>query len=327
MRTLKLGMLGCGTVGSDVLKLLRKREDRFAAIDTRLQLAGVLVRDPRRARDVPPGTPLTSDPAFLQECDVVVEVMGGVDRPLALLLPVLQAGKPVVTANKAMLAERWDALRAFAEQGLIHFEASVMAGIPVLTPLATILRGSRVERLQAILNGTCNYILTRMEEGESYDDALRDAQQLGYAEDPPTLDVGGWDAAHKLTVLARLVANPAFRFEDVSVRGIDTVTQADVQAACATGERVKLIGELTWEQGVWRASVAPRRLPATHPLCTIRASHNALWLDGEGCGELFFSGGGAGGLITASAVVGDIFDAITGVPGQRPLPDSTAAWV
>lgn len=317
-------MLGGGTVGAGVLRLLRERENRLAALGTRFHLRGVLVRDVVKPRDVPEGTPITTNPDFLQGCDVIVELMGGVDRPLELILPHLQAGKPVVTANKAMLAERWDVLRPFVEAGLVHYEAAVMAGTPVLTPLATVLRGSRVTHLQAILNGTCNFILSRMEQGGSYDDALKEAQRLGYAEEDPTLDVGGFDAAHKLTVLARLVGDPGFKFEDVAVTGIDTLTLDDVRAAAEHGERVKLVGEFVRQGETWRASVAPRRLPAEHPLCSAGASRNALWLTGEGCGELFFSGGGAGGLVTASAVVGDLFSVVSNVPGQRPLPRPSA---
>ena len=319
MRTVTVGLLGCGTVGASVLKLLQDRRELMESMGVRLEIAGVLVRDPDRPRDVPPGTPLTRDPAFLMECALVIEAMGGVDRPLDLLRPYLKSGRPVVTANKAMLAERWDELRDYALEGDLYYEASVMAGTPVIGPMSTVLRASRFERLQAVVNGTCNYILTQMEAGRSYEDALAEAQRLGYAEDPPTLDVGGWDSAHKLAILARFCAEGSFAYSDIDVCGIDTVTAQDVQDALAAGERIKLVADLHRTDGGWSASVAPTRLPRDHPLCTAGASRNAMVYVGEECGELIFAGGGAGGMITASAIVGDVLDFLLGFPGHVPL--------
>ncbi|WP_026332422.1 homoserine dehydrogenase [Deinococcus apachensis] len=319
MRTVTVGLLGCGTVGQQVLHLLERRRDIFDNLGVRVEVTGVLVRDARRERDVPPGTPLTSDPAFLGESSVLVEALGGIDQPLALLLPYLRSGRPVITANKALLAECWDDLREHALAGRLYYEASVMAGTPVIGPMSTVLRASTFTRLQAVLNGTCNYILTQMEGGRSYADALAQAQALGYAEDPPTLDVGGFDTAHKLTVLARFCADGNFPYSAVEVRGIEDVTLEEVAQAQAAGERIKLVADLRREGAGWRASVSPRRLPATHALCNEGASRNAMVYEGEECGALIFAGGGAGGMVTASAMVGDLLDWLIGFPGHVPL--------
>ena len=319
LRTVHIGLLGCGTVGQNVLGLLERRRDIFADIGVRLDVCGVLVRDARRERDVPAGTRLTEDPGFLNECGIVVEALGGVEGPLALLLPVLRSGRPVITANKAMLAERWDALRGYAQAGQLYYESAVMAGTPIIGPMSTVLRASAFTRLQAVLNGTCAYILTQMEGGKPYEQALNEAQALGYAEDPPTLDVGGFDTAHKLAVLARFCADGDFPYSAVQIQGIEQVTLDEVAAAKAAGERIKLVATLERVGDGWHASVAPTRLPETHPICTAGAGRNSMVYVGEECGELFFAGGGAGGLVTASAVVGDIMDCVLGFPGHVPL--------
>ncbi|ADV67109.1 homoserine dehydrogenase [Deinococcus maricopensis] len=319
MRSVNIGLLGCGTVGANVLTLLERRRPLLESVGVRVNVAGVLVRDASRPRDVPPGTPLTADPAFLNECAVVIEAMGGIDGPLALLRPFLASGRSVITANKALLAERWDELRGYALAGELYYEASVMAGTPIIGPMSTVLRASEFRRLQAVLNGTCNYILTQMEGGRSYQEALAEAQALGYAEDPPTLDVGGFDTAHKLAVLARFCADGDFPYSAIRVRGIEQVTLDDVQDALRNGERIKLVAELRRTPGGWDASVEPRRLPGTHALCTSGASRNAMVFEGEECGELFFAGGGAGGMVTASAMMGDLLDYLIGFPGHVPL--------
>ena len=320
VREVTLGLLGCGSVGQAVLKLLERRRDTFAEMGTRIRVVGVLVRDAQRPRDVPAGTPLTEDPAFLNECSVVMEVMGGTEKPLALLRPYLQSGRPVITANKALLAECWDELRPYALAGQLYYEASVMAGTPVIGPMSTVLRASTFSGLQAVLNGTCNYILTQMEGGQTYAEALAEAQALGYAEDPPTLDVAGIDTAHKLAVLARFCAAGNFPYSAVAVEGIEALTQEEVSAARERGQHYKLVAELRRaDDGGWAASVAPRPLPEDHPLCTTGASRNAMVFEGEECGPLFFAGSGAGGMVTASAMVGDLLDWLIGFPGHVPL--------
>lgn len=319
MRTVTVGVLGSGTVGQDVLKLIERRESVFTDLGVKIEISGVLVRDVDKVRDVPPGTRVTTDPGFLQECGVVIEAMGGVDRPLAMLLPYLRSGRPVITANKALLAERWDVLRDYALAGSLYYEASVMAGTPVIGPMSTVLRASTFTRLQAVLNGTCLYILDQMEQGQTYAEALAGAQALGYAETPPTLDVGGFDTAHKLAVLARFCADGNFPYSAVTVQGIEHITQQDIQEAQAAGECIKLVAELERQGTDWKAAVAPQRLPRSHPLCTAGAGRNALVYEGEECGTLVFAGGGAGGMITASAMVGDLLDWVIGFPGHVPL--------
>ncbi|AZI43710.1 homoserine dehydrogenase [Deinococcus psychrotolerans] len=319
MRTVTVGLLGCGSVGQNVLNLLERRRAIFADLGVQLVVCGVLVRDIGAQRDVPAGTPLTTDPSFLNECGMVVEVMGGIDKPLSLLSPILRSDRPVITANKALLAERWDVLREHALGGRLYYESAVMAGTPIIGPMSTVLRASRFIRLQAVLNGTCAYILSQMEEGKPYQQALSEAQALGYAEDPPTLDVGGFDTAHKLAVLARFCADGDFKFADVKVRGIEDVTLDDIEAARASGEKIKLVATLERDGSGWKAEVAPTRLSNDHPICTSGAGRNAMVYEGEECGPLVFAGGGAGGMVTASAVVGDIMDCVLGFPGHVPL--------
>ncbi|WP_261663656.1 homoserine dehydrogenase [Deinococcus sp. Marseille-Q6407] len=321
VREITLGLLGCGSVGTAVLQLLERRRPVFEEMGVRIRVAGVLVRDAGRPRDVPAGTPLTEDPAFLNECSAVLEMMGGTRRPLELLRPYLQSGRPVITANKALLAECWDELRPYALAGQLYYEASVMAGTPVIGPMSTVLRASTFQSLQAVLNGTCNFILTQMEAGLPYAEALAQAQALGYAEDPPTLDVGGFDSAHKLAVLARFCIGGDFDYQQIEVQGIEALTPEMMQAAAGRGERYKLVAELR-RGGAgegWHARVAPQALPADHALCTAGASRNAMVYEGEECGPLFFAGGGAGGMVTASAIVGDLLDWLIGFPGHVPL--------
>ncbi|PNY81058.1 homoserine dehydrogenase [Deinococcus koreensis] len=319
MRTVTVGVLGSGTVGQDVLNLIQRRQSVFTDLGVRIEIAGVLVRDVTRVRSIPPGTRVTDTCDFLQECNVVVECMGGIDRPLEILRPYLRSGRPVITANKALLAERWDELRPYAQDGRLYYEASVMAGTPVIGPMSTVLRASTFTRLQAILNGTCNFVLGQMEAGKDYAQALAEAQALGYAEDPPTLDVGGFDTAHKLAVLARFSADGDFPYSAVQIQGIEGVTPEDIEDARGHGERIKLVAELEKDGHGWKATVAPRRLPNDHPLCTAGASRNALVYEGEECGTLIFAGGGAGGMVTASAMVGDLLDYLLGFPGHVPL--------
>lgn len=319
LKTIPIGLLGGGTVGLHVLQLLQKRQKLLADMGYKIEVVGVLVRNLNKKRDVPVDTPVTNKADFVEECAVVIEAMGGIDQPLEILRPYLKSGRPLVTANKALLAERWDELRPYALDGKLYYEASVMAGTPIIGPVSTVLRASTFTSLQAVLNGTCNYILTKMESGHSYHEALAEAQALGYAEDPPTLDVGGYDTAHKLAVLARFCLDGDFRYEDIQVTGIEQLQQADIQAAAAQGERIRLLAELVQKQGRWQASVAPRRLPQDHVLCNAASSRNALVFEGEECGPLTFAGGGAGGLVTASAMVGDLLDYLLGFPGHVPL--------
>ncbi len=220
-----IGLLGAGTVGAGLCELLG---DAGLEADIRR----VLVRDPAKTRpSCVPAAALTTDAEAVLECDVVVELLGGTDPAAELMLRALNAGKRVVTANKAVLAERWDEFRPYMDEGRLYFEAAVMAGTPAVAPLSGTLRGSKPLELHAILNGTCNYILGELEGGAEFRDALREAQALGYAEADPSTDVDGFDAAHKLTVLGRLAFDPDFSWEGVRARthGIRHLTPSIVK--------------------------------------------------------------------------------------------------
>jgi homoserine dehydrogenase len=326
MTKIRLGLLGGGTVGSGFLTLLHRRVELLEGLGLEVDLLPVVVRNPaRRRQHEHPNVTFTSDPEVLAGADLLVEVMGGVDTALERVLPHLRAGKPLVTANKAMLAEGWSDLKEHAVQGRLYFEAAVMAGTPSIQPLATTLRASRPQEVHAVLSGTCGYILAKMEDGSSYQTALREAQELGYAEDPPTLDVGGWDAAHKLTVIARLTIDPDFRYEQVEVRGIDSLSAGAVHDTALRNRRVKLVGSLLPEGSGWKAIVRPVSLPANHPLAAGSPTTSTLLFVGDASGPVILSGGGAGSLVTASAVLGDVLQCLNGHPGHTPAPMRAAA--
>ncbi len=315
---MKLGLLGAGTVGLALAELLSERSE------VGLSIGKALVRDVGKARAGLNPDQLTSDPnEVLRDADLVVEVMGGTAPALDLTLQALRAGKPVVTANKAVLAERWGELEPFIRAGRLYFEAAVMAGTPAIGPLTGALRGSKPIELHAILNGTCAYILSELERGVPYGDALAEAQRLGYAEADPTLDVLGFDAAHKLAVLARLGFDPQMRWEDVkaNTRGIETLTPETLRDAEARGGRVRLVGSVYPEDGLWRTRVRPVFLPHAHPLSNT-GSRNALYFRGDAVGEVFIMGAGAGGRATASGVLSDVIAVLNGRPGPSLLPQA-----
>jgi homoserine dehydrogenase len=328
VKQLRLGMIGGGTVGLSTLTLLWKRRALFEHMGYDLKIAPVLVRDPGKTRVHEfEGVIFTDDSSVLEDADVLFDMMGGTSKVLEFIEPHLRAGKPVVTANKAVLAERWDVLKPYAQNGQLYYESSVMAGTPVIGPLTGTLRSSDALELHAILSGTCNYILTRMESGATYEAALNEAQELGYAEDPPTLDVGGFDAAHKLCVLARLTVDPDFKWESLEIKGIDGLSSERVLEAVQQGKRVKLVGSILPNGSQWRAVVRPVILEADHPLAQSASSRNAMVFTGDASGTVIIQGGGAGGLVTASAVVGDLIDHLAGVSGHKPRPDMTAVPV
>jgi homoserine dehydrogenase len=314
MEPLKMALLGGGTVGSAFYSLVLERREDLAAMGFVPRFLGILVRDKAKPRPIPEAL-LRTEPFDLLEADVVVEAMGGVEAPLGLVLPALEAGIPLITANKALLAEAWARLKPFAEEGLIYHEASVMAGTPALSFLET-LRGSQLLELHGILNGTTLYILQEMEQGRTYEEALREAQRLGYAEADPSLDVKGIDAAHKLTLLARLLLDPDFPLSQVEARGIEGLTLEALRAAEARGEKVRLVASLYGEGGRWRARVAPVALPQDHPLA--RARGNALLARTAPLGEVLVIGPGAGGGATASGLLADLFRFLSGAPGHLP---------
>ena len=315
---LKIALLGCGTVGSEVVRLLHSSADDLTArVGAPLELAGIAVRRLQKQRDLPVDDALfTTDAAALvarDDIDVVVEVIGGIEPARTLLLAALTAGKGVVTANKALLAEDGATLHAAArDSGAdLYYEASVAGAIPLLRPLRESLAGDHITRVMGIVNGTTNFVLTRMDEaGMGFAEALDEATALGYAEADPTADVEGFDAAAKAAILAGLAFHTRVTAADVHREGITEVTAADVASAKEMGCVVKLlaIAEKTDTRGPASVSVRvhPAMIPRTHPLGTVREAYNAVFVEGASAGQLMFYGRGAGGSPTASAVLGDL---------------------
>jgi homoserine dehydrogenase len=316
--SIKVAVLGCGSVGSQVVRLLQEQAgDLHARIGTPVELVGVAVRrlDAPREVDVPEGL-LTTDAAALvarDDVDVVVEVIGGIEPARSLILAALENGASVVTANKALLAEDGPTIYEAAEKAGrdLYYEAAVAGAIPILRPLRESLAGDRVTRVLGIVNGTTNFILDKMETtGAGFSEALEEAQELGYAEADPTADVEGFDAAAKAAILASLAFHSRVTAADVHREGISEVTAADVQSARDMGSVVKLLAicELREEGGEEAVAVRvhPAMIPDSHPLASVRGAYNAVFVESEAAGQLMFYGPGAGGSPTASAVMGDL---------------------
>jgi homoserine dehydrogenase len=313
---LRVALLGCGTVGGAVLRLLGEQADELAArIGRSVEVAGVAVRRPDRHPEVPAHL-LTTDAEALvtrDDVDLVVEVIGGIEPARTLMLAAFAAGKSVVSANKALLADDGVALHeAAAKAGVdLYYEAAVAGAIPMLRPLRESLAGDQLRRVVGIVNGTTNYILSRMAEtGAGFTEALAEATELGYAEADPTADVDGFDAAAKAAILASLAFHTAVTASDVYREGISAVTAADVARAAEIGCTVKLLAICEKVEGDEGASVAvrvhPAMIPTTHPLAAVGGAFNAVFVEAEAAGELMFYGRGAGGEPTASAVLGDL---------------------
>ncbi len=315
-RVVRLGLLGCGTVGGGVATILaREADDITARTGAKLEIARVAVRDTTKDRGLGlPPEAFTSDPSEVVEAndvDVIVEVMGGRDRAGDLIRRALELGKPVVTANKELVAHEGPELYAAARAAGVDlaYEAAVAGAIPIIKPMKESLAGDHIDRVVGILNGTTNYILTRMsEEGAAYEDVLSDAQALGYAEADPTADVGGGDAAAKCAILASLAFDTSVYADDVFTAGIDSVTEVDIRVADRLGYVIKLLGIASVVDGRVAVRVHPAFLPKTHPLASVRGSFNAIFVQARAAGELMFYGPGAGAEPTGSAVVGDVID-------------------
>ena len=312
---IKIGLLGSGTVGSGVVRVLRENmEEITARVGTRLVLAKVLVRDVKKPRPYLEGVELTDRVEDILEDDeisIVVEVMGGIKPAKDYMLRALAAGKNVVTANKDVVAQYGHELFDMAEahDADFRFEASVGGGIPIIMPLKQCLTANRISEVLGIVNGTTNYMLTKMsEEGMSYDDVLKEAQEKGYAEANPSADVDGLDAARKAAILSSIAFNTRISLDDVSVEGITKITPEDISYAKNLGYVVKLlaIGKET-DDGI-NVRVHPVFLPKEHPLASVNGVYNAIFVRGNAIGEAMFYGPGAGSLPTASAVVADIID-------------------
>ncbi|MGY2702689.1 homoserine dehydrogenase [Nocardioides sp. HB32] len=318
-KPLKVAVLGCGSVGSQVVRLLGEQAGDLAArVGAPVELVGVAVRRLDAARDVevPEGL-LTTDAIGLvtrEDVDLVVEVIGGIEPARSLILAALESGASVVTANKALLAEDGPTLFEAAEKAGrdLYYEAAVAGAIPILRPLRESLAGDRVTRVLGIVNGTTNFILDKMDSsGAGFAEALEEAQDLGYAEADPTADVEGFDAAAKAAILASLAFHSRVTAADVYREGITEVTAADVQSAVEMNSVVKLlaIAELRAGSGGEDAvavRVHPAMIPRSHPLASVREAYNAVFVESEAAGQLMFYGPGAGGAPTASAVLGDL---------------------
>ncbi len=320
MERVTIGLLGLGTVGSAVAELLQTAGDRlFQRAGRPLRLKSVAVRDLEKPRGValPPGM-LTTDAQRVvndPEVNLIVETIGGTTAARQLVLQALAAGKDVVTANKAMLAEHGPEIFAAARRHgrAIGFEASVGGGIPIVQALQVGLAANRMESIAAIVNGTCNFILTAMSrEGLSYDEALQQAQALGYAEPDPTLDVNGTDTAHKLAVLAQIAFGATVRLDQIPREGIDHLHREDISYATELGYTVKLLARGRQTPNGLELSVAPRLLRLGTPLADVKGPYNAIRVVGDAVGDTLFYGRGAGAMPTASAVVGDIIDVAVG---------------
>jgi homoserine dehydrogenase len=314
----RIGVIGHGTVGAAFVKLVKQQSDTIAARSgVRLEIARVAVRNTATHAGSLVADVLTQDADFVVSdptVDLVVELMGGIDEARTLILKALASGKPVVTANKALIATHGAELFAAADKSGIDllFEAAVCGGIPLIRPLRESLRGEPIRRVLGIVNGTTNYILTKMsEDGASYADALAGAQQLGYAEADPTADVEGLDAAAKISIIASIAFGANVVAGDVYSEGITKVTAADIAIAHRLGYAVKLlaIAELEKSSGSVSVRVHPAMVPHHHPLASVRDAFNAVVVDGEASGSLMFYGRGAGGDPTASSVLGDVIDA------------------
>ena len=321
MTNLTIGLLGCGTVGGALVDLLDARRATITArTGVELRIGAIAVRDTAKHQDrLADPSLLTTDTAAVvadPEVDIVVELIGGTDPALMLVRTALENGKPVITGNKELLAAHGPELYAVAaEHGVdLLFEAAVAGGIPLIRPLRESLVGEDISRVMGIINGTTNYILTKMsQEGADYADALADAQALGYAEADPTADVEGYDAGAKAAIIASIVFGVDVRSSDVQHEGISSITAADIDTAKRLGYVIKALAVIERADGEVAVRVHPAMVPTGHPLANVNDSFNAVFVEGATVGDLMFYGRGAGGGPTASAVLGDLVDAAVNV--------------
>lgn len=323
-KTWRVGVAGLGTVGGGLLQFLADRPD-FAPAGDRAIVTAVSARSKSRPRTIDiSGLTWFDDPVALAgspDIDLFVELVGGSDGPAkAAVETALKAGKPVVTANKALIAEHGAELAALAEaQGVpLLFEAAVMGGVPAVKMMREAMVGDDIDSVAGILNGTCNFILSEMEKtGRSFADVLREAQALGYAEADPTMDVGGFDAGHKITILAALAFGCAPNFAAAEIEGIEAVELLDIKLAKDLGYRIKLVASAARTEDGVAVKVHPSLAPLEHPLAQAGGALNALFIEGRRVGRIFVQGPGAGAGPTAAAVAADIADVMTGA--VRPV--------
>ena len=312
-KEIKAALLGAGTVGGGVYKLVERRAAEMPdKVGAELKITKVLVKNLQKKREGILSEVLTDDWEGIihdPEISIVIELMGGVEPARTYILQALEAGKNVVTANKDLLAEHGQELMEAAERNHrdLCFEAAVGGGIPIIRPLKECLAGNEITEVMGIVNGTTNYILTKMtQEGWDFDDALKEAQRLGFAEADPTADVEGLDAGRKMAILASIAFHSRVTFKDVDVKGITKITAKDIQYAKEFGYTLKLLGVARNEEGKMEVGVSPMMIPSTHPLANVNDSFNAVFVHGDAVDDAMFQGRGAGEFPTASAVVGDL---------------------
>lgn len=312
-KEIKVALLGAGTVGGGVYKLVERRAAEMPdKVGAELKITKVLVKNLQKKREGIPSEVLTDDWEGIihdPEISIVIELMGGVEPARTYILQALEAGKNVVTANKDLLAEHGQELMEAAERNHrdLCFEAAVGGGIPIIRPLKECLAGNEITEVMGIVNGTTNYILTKMtQEGWNFDDALKEAQRLGFAEADPTADVEGLDAGRKMAILASIAFHSRVTFKDVDVKGITKITAKDIRYAKEFGYTLKLLGVARNEEGKMEVGVSPMMIPSTHPLANVNDSFNAVFVHGDAVDDAMFQGRGAGEFPTASAVVGDL---------------------
>lgn len=320
-RVVRIGLLGFGTVGRGVYNML---SDNRSVIEKRaglpIEITRIAVRDLAKERDVPAHLITTDCEAVVNdpEIDVIIEVIGGLEPAYDLIRSALQQGKSVVTANKELMAKHGSELLSLAAQNDLdlHLEAAVGGGIPLIQPLKHQLAGNDILRLVGILNGTTNFILSKIEEGGDFEQVLAEAQALGYAEADPTADVDAFDTTYKISILASIAFGSQVNPSNVSRQGIRSITRKDVEIAETLGFRIKLVGvaEPVGDQVLVR--VHPALVAHDHPLASVRGVYNALWVQGDFVGSLMFSGRGAGGDATASAIIGDLIDIVRNIDDE-----------
>ena len=317
MKTVKIALLGAGTVGSQVYRLLEEQSgDLDARAGARLEVSAVVVRNPeaRRDQEIPRDLLTTDADAAIDGADIVIELIGGIEPPYEYVSKALRAGKTVVTGNKALLAAHGPELYELAAQnhGSLYYEAAVAGAVPVVYGLRESLVGDRITTVLGIVNGTTNFILDAMtDQGMSYQEALKKAQDLGFAEADPSTDVDGLDAAAKCAILASLAFHTRVSIDDVQVEGITGITESDIEQAAESGQTIKLlaIADRGKSQGGHEAisvNVHPTLVPNAHPLASVHGAFNAIVVEGESAGQLMFYGQGAGGAPTATAVLSDV---------------------
>lgn len=321
LKKIQVGLCGLGTVGTGVVKVLEDHQEQIKhKVGCEIEISKVLVNDLEKPRDVAINKEwLTIDPTDLvdnPEIDVIIEVMGGIDDTNQLLERAIRNKKHVVTANKDLMAIHGQKLLRLARENKcdILYDASVAGGIPILRSLSDGLASDHIQKIMGIVNGTTNYIMTKMtDEGLPFDEVLQEAQSLGFAEADPTSDVDGLDAARKMTLLANIAFRMDLNLEDVHMVGIRGITQEDINFAKSLDYTIKLIGIASMQDGKAEVTVEPTLLPKDHPLALVKNEYNAVYVYGEAVGETMFYGPGAGSLPTATAIVSDLMEVVKNI--------------